>query len=409
MKRWAIGLILLLGVLCVVGIGFAYVKMQKPIVLELGMFTGSNWGVASEDSYKIVDRAIAKFEASHPGVRVHYYSGIRKVDYSEWYAEQVLLGKAPDCAMILREDFNQLAAIGALKDLGPLLTVKKEDFFASSYRAGQYKGKQYGIPYEVNPMVMAVNKTLLEKKNIKIPNYDWTWNDFYSICRSITEDVDGDGVIDTFGMCDYGWKEAFASTGGSLFDSEGRHSFFADQKVSDSVRFMQRFWELNQGQKLTQDDFDMGKVAFMPLSFAEYKTYTSYPYKINKYMDYQCGILTMPSGGGGDPISEVNVLLMGISAKTKHERLAVELLEMFTHDEEIQMDIYRYSQGASPLEKVTASEEIPKILETKMENNDKQFNGQLLYDVLSNGVTFPKFRKYNECMALADSAINSII
>ncbi|MFA7118048.1 MAG: hypothetical protein WC159_07680, partial [Sphaerochaetaceae bacterium] len=41
--------------------------------------------------------------------------------------------------------------------------------------------------------------------------------------------------------------------------------------------------------------------------------------------------------------------------------------------------------------------------------NDKQFNGQLLYDVLSNGVTFPKFRKYNECMALADSAINSII
>lgn len=45
---------------------------------------GSNWDVASASSFvMMMDKAIAKFEEEHPGVRIHYYSGISKEDYSE--------------------------------------------------------------------------------------------------------------------------------------------------------------------------------------------------------------------------------------------------------------------------------------------------------------------------------------
>ena len=56
---------------------------QNHITLEFGMFTGSNWDVAQANGFTIIDKAIAKFEQTHPGVTVHYYSGIRKDDYSE--------------------------------------------------------------------------------------------------------------------------------------------------------------------------------------------------------------------------------------------------------------------------------------------------------------------------------------
>ena len=45
----------------------------------------------------------------------------------------------------------------------------------------------------------------------------------------------------------------------------------------------------------------------------------------------------------------MNTLLMGISSKTEHEKLAWEFLKLLTNDEDIQMDIFRYSQGASVL------------------------------------------------------------
>lgn len=57
------------------------------------MFTGSNWDVAQANGFTIIDNAIAKFEHAHPGVTVHYYSGIRKDDYSEWFSRKLLQEK----------------------------------------------------------------------------------------------------------------------------------------------------------------------------------------------------------------------------------------------------------------------------------------------------------------------------
>jgi len=41
---------------------FSMVKESNTIVLEFGMFAGSNWDVANADSYIIIDKAIERFE-----------------------------------------------------------------------------------------------------------------------------------------------------------------------------------------------------------------------------------------------------------------------------------------------------------------------------------------------------------
>lgn len=75
----------------------AWIHYRQETVLEFGMFTGSNWNVASANSFVIFDKAIARFEKEHPGVKIHYYSGISKDDYSRVVFQKTAGGKGTGC------------------------------------------------------------------------------------------------------------------------------------------------------------------------------------------------------------------------------------------------------------------------------------------------------------------------
>lgn len=404
-----------IGMLCAaVLLSGAYLyQKNKVTVLEVGIFAGSNWDVANANSYVIIDKAIEKFEAEHPRVSVYYYSGIRKEDYSEWFSRQLLRGKEPDVFMVLGGDFNQFAEIGVMKDLESLMLsdpeFAAEDFYAATLQAGQYGGRQYALPYETVPTLMFVNKSLLNKEGMQVPDTDWTWDDLYDISKRVTKDTDGDGILNQYGTYNYGWMEAAYSNGAELFDENGTESYFNDDKVTEAVRFAKQITELNQMHKVTKDDFDSGNVAFMPLPFTEYRTYKTYPYKIKKYTKFQWDCITLPAGKNGGNTSVINTLLMGISNHTREEKLAWEFLKLLTYDEEIQMDIFRYSQGVSVLKSVTESKETEEILQADMEKNEKFIDNELVSSVIENGVVTPKFPKYEDTILLADNEISRII
>ena len=389
------------------------ITSQRDVTLEVGIFAGSNWDVAREDSYRNIDDAIKEFQKIHPNVKVHYYSGIRLDEYSSYLSDKALKGDLPDVFFILNEDFNKYAELGLLLDLEKLIekdsTISKEDYFESAYSSGTYLNKQYALPYEVNPNLMAINRTLLENNNIEVPSSSWTWDEFLEVCKTITKDVNSDNKIDTFGVSDLSWLDVTYTNGVTLFNDIGTTSNFSDQRVIEAVQFMQKINSINDNQQLTQLDFDKGKVAFMPISFAEYRTYTAYPYKINKYLDYQWDFTTMPSGPQGDNISEMQSLLMAINVNSKHKALAFDLLKTFTHNYKIQEQIYKFSQGASPLKKVAKSDNIAKILLEKMDESDMKYNNSLLYTIMDKSISPQKFKEYSEAMALAQQEINSII
>lgn len=393
--------------------GAAWTGRQKETVLEFGMITGSNWDVANANSFVIIDQAIERFETEHPSVKIHYYSGVRKEDYSEWFSRKLLAGKEPDVFMVLGTDFNQFSSMGVMKNLEPLMEndpdFDEEKYFSSSLRSGQYGEVQYALPYETVPTLMFVNKTLLAKEGIAMPNPDWNWDTMYSICQKTTKDLDGDGVLDQFGCYNFGWMDAVYSNGGEIFEADGKESNFTDEKVVESIQFVRRLNDLYQGQKVTQEDFNAGNVVFMPLTFAEYRTYKTYPYKIKRYANFQWDCITMPAGYQGGNLSQVDSLLIGISAHTKHEQLAWEFLKLLTYDEKIQTEIFRSSQGASVLKTVTESKEMESIVQEDMEESDTVISGSLLGRIIEEGRTEPQFKRYEQALALADSEIGQIL
>lgn len=401
-------LAILLVILCIV-----HIRSRQEIVLEFGTFAGSNWNVANANSFIIFDKAIERFEAEHPGVKIHYYSGVMKDDYSEWFSRKLLAGEEPDVFMVLGTDFNQFSSMGIMRNLDDLMAAD-EDFdesmyFSSAFHTGQYGGVQYALPYETVPTLMFVNKTLLMREGIEMPRQDWTWEDMYDICEKVTKDIDGDGFPDQFGIYNYGWMEAVCSNGGEVFKEDGSECYFTDERVEESVKYIRQLNELNQGAKVTKEDFNNGNVAFMPLTFAEYRTYKTYPYKIKRYANFQWDCITMPAGSEGENLSQVDTLLMGISAGTDKEELAWEFLKLLTYDEEIQMDIFRYSQGASVLRAVTQSREMEAIVQEDMEEGDTVISGLLLGRVIEEGHIEPQFKRREQAMVLADGEISRIL
>ncbi len=393
--------------------GALYHSKTRPVVLEFGMFTGSNWNVANANSFVIIDTAIARFEAKHPGVKVHYYSGVPKEEYSEWLSRKILAGEEPDVFMVLGSDFDQFSSIGIMKNLDELIAqdtgFDTQKYFQSALSTGKYGNAQYALPYETVPTLMFVNQTLLTKEGIEIPDAGWDWEEMYDICRRVTRDLDGDDILDQFGICNYDWLDAVYSNGGEIFQANGKTCYLAEECVIESVKYIRQLNELYQGQKVAQDDFSSGNVAFMPLTFAEYRTYKTYPYKIKRYANFKWDCITMPAGKEGGNVSQVDTLLMGIGANTKKEELAWEFLKLLTYDEEIQTQIFSHSQGASVLRAVTQSEEMEDIVQAEMEEGETVISGKLLGKVIEEGYTAPQFKKYEQAIALADSEIGEIL
>ena len=404
--------VLVAALLCIAGLVIYGQNIRRPQVLEFGMFGDSYWEVANADGYVIIDKAIKKFEKLHPEIKIHYYSGIPKDDYEEWLARKILKGDAPDVFMILSEDFSHMVSLGLLENLDKEIqedkSVEIRDYYETSLEARKIDDRQYALPYETVPTLMFVNKTLLEKEGIPVPDADWSWDDLYRICKKVTKDLDGDGRLDQFGTYNYGWLEALYSNDGKIFDPQGKKCYLTSERTEESVRFIQRINELYQGEKVTRETFDAGNVAFMPLSFAEYRTYKTYPYKIKKYSDFQWDCITLPAGSMGDNISRVDSLLIGISSESRQKDMAWEFLKMLTNDREIQMELFRYSQGASVLKEVTNSKEAEEILKKDTEKSDKIIDHNLLNQVIMNGRVVKEFPKYKEAMALAEGEVSKL-
>ena len=373
------------------------------ITLELGVFSGSNWGVPSGESYKIIDGAIERFEKKYPGVKVEYESGIMKSDYSSWLSDKIVKGKQPDVFMVLDDDFNTLSSIGALANLDSYMThdqkFSENDYYSSVLKAGTYSNNQYALPYECDPTLMFVNKTLLQKCHIDMPDNDWTLEDFYSICKKVSQ------YSQYYGCYDYGWLDSVYGYDTQVFNEKGTECFIDQSSVKSAIEFYRRLNDLNKGHVVTSEEFDKGLVAFSPLSLSVYRTYKPYPWRVKKYSTFEWDCLKMPTVSKNKRSAQVSTLLMGMSAKSYHKSQAWNLLKELCHDTITQQSLTQYSQGISPLKEVAQSQTIIDMLDEEGE----QVNMSLLNQALLSARNREKFKKYDSAMTLIDTNMSKII
>ena len=378
-------------------------KARTGTTLTVGVYAGSYWDTPNGDCYQILDDAIALFQGKHPSVRVEYVSGIPTDHYSEWLAERILKGTEPDLYFVLPEDFNLLASSGALANLNSFMDTDPEFdpsvYYAPCLQSGVFDGEQYALPQESVPTIMFVNKTLLESQGIALPDNQWTWEDFYDICVQVT-----DVEKKQFGVFGYTWLNALYSNGASLFSEDGGACRLADENIQAAVQFAKSLQDLNGGYTVTSQDFDLGRVAFRPFLFSEYRAYQPYPWRVKKYSSFEWDCVCMPAGPSGGNVSDLHTMLLGISSRSKNTELAWEFAKLLSMDESIQNELYTYSHGISPVRRVA---EDSGALETLLEDvpGDGGFTPEVIRGIMTTAVAAPQFERSDQAMIMAESAV----
>lgn len=379
---------------------------QKTITI--GVFTGSAWKVPNPTAYRLYDGLIADFRAQHPEYLISYKSGIQSQDYSERISKAILRGEEPDLFFILPEDFTTFASIGVLAKLDQYIDdgfIDASRFYENALAAGKYNYHQFALPFEIVPSLMFVNISLLNALKLPLPHQSWNWNDLMYYVQAATKDTDGNGVIDIFGINGWTWLDAAYSNNQMLFNSDGSTVMLNKEGVIEAVDFYLRL--KNMTKNIIIPDFDSGKVLFSPFPYSSYRAYKYYPYSIQRFGDFKWQALNMPKGPKGKNASELKVLLIGMSKRSKNKKGVIELLAHLTASKESAYRILEYSQGLPALKDIITTKKADEILAHHITTSETPIDTNLLNRLIIDSVIVPRFRKHAAALDIATRAINS--
>ncbi|MFC1526043.1 ABC transporter substrate-binding protein [Candidatus Latescibacterota bacterium] len=191
------------------------------------------------------ERVLAPFFAARPSLRlealVHPWEG-----WDERYATAYTGGIAPDIAYMPDEFWPRFAAAGKLAALDELfpdeIAAMAREYPPNLWKLGSLNGHQYGIPYIYVSWHLFYNRDLFDRAGLphppatpQAPGFDdWTWERFREAGMALTQDRDGDGVLDQWGLAWTALDEnpntfyPFLWQGGAdLLDADRRRNGFA--------------------------------------------------------------------------------------------------------------------------------------------------------------------------------------
>jgi len=204
--------------------------------------------VTGEISYAIWDvnqqpameQLIADFNETYPNVDV----SIELTAYAQYFTKlqtQGSSGTLPDVMWMNGPNFQLFASNDLLAPLSPLEEaglVDTADYPDAMNDIYTLDDTQYGIPKDFDTIAVFYNKAIFERAGVDAPTADWTWDDYRSIAKEITDKLGDEGI---FGSGDNYDNQAMVypsilSNGGSILDEDGE-SGYDDPASIEGIQF----------------------------------------------------------------------------------------------------------------------------------------------------------------------------
>lgn len=215
----------------------------------------------AEETKAFVDVADA-FEASQDAVDVDLVVIPERDDLIARLSTSLAGGEPPDLFLVNYRYLGQFASKGALEPVGPFLDASDglaaEDFYPEAMTVFQDDGVQTCMPQNVSSLVLYYNRDLFETAGVGLPPAEgWTWNDMVGAATELTQDSDGDGTPDVYGLgtdveiirlAPFIW-----SNGGGIVDDPARPTRFAIGSLA-AIRPIQAFLDLRGVHGVTPTD-----------------------------------------------------------------------------------------------------------------------------------------------------------
>jgi multiple sugar transport system substrate-binding protein len=181
-----------------VSLGVAHPSAQEPASIRFAF-----WGDPAEQS--AYEQVVSGFEATHPDIHVEIDYTPGQSDYQRKITTDFAADAPPDVFLINYRQFGQYAARGALEPVAPYLasseTLSVENYAPIAMDAFNFHGRgQTCMPQNVSSLVVYYNVDLFTANNVPLPVAGWTWDEFVAAAEALTQDADGDGRTDVYGV-----------------------------------------------------------------------------------------------------------------------------------------------------------------------------------------------------------------
>lgn len=333
--RWAGAVRLascLAGAAALVGVIQGTAAAAQPVTISF-----SYWGSIEEN--EIWSALIDAFEEDQPQIRVErlYVTS----DYDKKLQVMIAAGTAPD--VMAWEDKRALPLVpsGAFRDLGPFIardrSFKREMYYPQSMEDFQFKGRQWGLPWDFVTTALAYNRDLFDQAGIPRPATEWNdaawnWQTFAETARKLTLDRDGNGTPDQWGFINsYSWSRWRIwvwQNGGLDWEPTGTQSLLTSNA---SVSALQFYSDLTNVHRVSPKPSEIGRLGGELGMFTNQRAAMinaagyNLPY-FRTRLDFNWNLAPFAHG----PVRPASPFIpdgVAISAATKHPEQAWELVK----------------------------------------------------------------------------------
>ena len=197
------------------------------------------------------------FEANYPGIQQVPNTGVAWSDYWTTLPAQLAGGAEIDMIWLHDSRNDTFAENGWLTPLDDLLEACPppgwpDRFIPTQIEAFNFDGVQYAFPYDIAPGGFYINVDLFEEAGIPLPTEETTWEEILEMAVALTQDTDGDGENDVFGLNNLAWPGANAggmywivkSFGGDYWNEDITESRLNDPATIETLQFLSDLiWE----------------------------------------------------------------------------------------------------------------------------------------------------------------------
>jgi multiple sugar transport system substrate-binding protein len=283
---------------------------------------------------------IARFEEENPDILIQL-EAVSGRDYYARLLTQIAAGDAPDIMQIGDDAVPNFVGKGSFLPLDDFITgdyaLDTSIYLPGVLDPGQWEGQQWLLPKDFSPMAVYYNKAIFDAAGVAYPQDGWTWDDLLETAQALTQDTDGDGRTDIWGVqLTANWTTGFeyfvAAAGGSLISEDGKTfvGYMDSPEVIEAVQFFSDLYNVHQVAPPPADfglwaggnaEFDNGQAAM--------RVFGRWPqggYKSNPNIDL--GLVGVPAGK-----ERASILFwggFGIFSGTKHPEAAWRFLSYYT-------------------------------------------------------------------------------
>lgn len=221
----------------------AEARAVKPVELTLWHAYGGSFGEEFE-------AVINDFNATHPDIAVEPSYGGSLYTMRDKLLTAIAGNAAPDVAQIDQFWSSELAGAGAIVRMEDFIAadpeINRSDILNKAWETATYEDEIWTMPFSLSNIALYYNKDLFTKAGLDPDEPPTTWEELIEVGKALTQDTNGDGTIDQWGLWFplkisrgnvYYWFAFLWQAGGQIFDADFAQAEFNGPAGVEALRF----------------------------------------------------------------------------------------------------------------------------------------------------------------------------